>query len=147
MANVLIPPFTHSPILYFKHSPYLALKWLKATIPEVFRWFSGLFPTVPVCSIPFYSGCVPGCSVLFRRHCVLFRRCSGLFRAAPEVFRAVPEVFRHVLGCSGGVPRFSALFRISVPCFSTCHLFQNPKSGSHVTSRHQGISAAGGERR
>jgi hypothetical protein len=72
-----------------RSSSYYTAQWLKATAPEVFRWFTGLFPTVPDCS-------------------VLFRWCSGLFLAVPQAFRAVPEVFRAVLCCSGG---FSELFR------------------------------------
>jgi hypothetical protein len=73
-----IPAFRHSFKDSPKFEPLLAPNWVKATAPEVFKWFSGLFPTVP-----FYSGGVPDCSVLFRRR-------SVLFHSVPEVFRAVP---------------------------------------------------------
>ena len=87
-----IRPFPHFRIHYFKDSPYLAPKWLKAIALEVFRWFSGMYQTVPDCfgGVQDCSGGDPGRSVLFLCRGLVFHilvhaetytlsdKCSGL---------------------------------------------------------------------
>ena len=108
-----IPAFPHSFKDSPKFEPLLAPKWLKATAPEMFRWFSRLFPTVPDCSVLFRW-----CSGLFPRRSVLFRRCSGLFHAVPCCSVGVPGCSVLFRRCSGLFRRCSVLFRCSGLVFS-----------------------------